>query len=216
MAEHDGLEHLLFGQLLGLGLHHHHRIHGAGHDQVEIALGHLVDHGVEYELAVDHADARGSDGTEEREPRQRQRRGGCDQCDDVGIILHVMGKHRHDDLRLVLEAFHEQRPDGPVDQARGERFLLARAAFTLEKAAGDFAGGVGLLLVVDGQREEVDAGPNAPGGDHGRQHAGVTVLGEHSSVGLTRDAPRFKSELASAPFNFHAMCVEHLVSRFSL
>ena len=33
-----------------------------------------------------------------------------------------------------------------------------RAAFALEEAAGDLARGVGLLLVVDGQREEVEAG----------------------------------------------------------
>ena len=190
--------------------------HGAGHDQVEIALGHLVDHGIEHELAVDDADAGGADGAEERHARQRQRRGSRNQGDDVGIVLHVMGQHRHDDLRLVLEAFHEQRPDRPVDQARGERFLLARAAFALEKAAGNLAGGVGLLLVVDGQREEVDAGSRTFRCDHGRQHAGFAVLGEHGSVGLAGDAPRLKAELASAPFNFHAMCVEHFVSRFSL
>ena len=98
-------------------------------------------------------------GPEERQARQRQRRGGGDQADDVGIVLHVVRQHGDDDLRLVLEALDEQRPDRPVDQARGQRLLLGGAAFALEKAAGDLAGGVGLLLVVDGQREEVDAGP---------------------------------------------------------
>ncbi len=33
--------------------------------------------------------------------------------------------------------------------------VLARTAFALEEAAGDLAGGEGLFLVVDGQREEV-------------------------------------------------------------
>ena len=83
-------------------------------------------------------------------------------ADDVGIVLHVVREHGDDDLRLVLEAFDEQRPDRPVDEARGQRLLLGRTAFALEKAAGDLAGGVGLLLVVDGQREEVDAGLRAP------------------------------------------------------
>ena len=44
--------------------------------------------------------------------------------------------------------------------------------FALEIAAGNAAGGVVLLGVVDGQREEVDAGLRLLGGDHG----GETVV----------------------------------------
>ena len=43
---------------------------------------------------------------------------------------------------------------------------------------------------------------------------GLAVLGEHGGVGLARDAARFKSQLAAAPFNFHALCVEHLSISF--
>ena len=43
VAEHDGAEHHVFVQLLGFQLHHQHRVGGAGDDEVEIALGHLVD-----------------------------------------------------------------------------------------------------------------------------------------------------------------------------
>ena len=64
----------------------------------------------------------------------------------------------HDDLGLVAEALGEQRPDRPVDQARGQHLLLGRPAFALEEAAGDLAGGEGLLLVVHGEREEIVAG----------------------------------------------------------
>ena len=38
--------------------------------------------------------------------------------------------------RLVHEAFGEQRTDGAVDQAAGEDFLLRRASFALDEAAG--------------------------------------------------------------------------------
>ena len=41
MGEHDGAEHLVFRQLLGFGFDHHHRVVGAGDDQVEIAFGDL-------------------------------------------------------------------------------------------------------------------------------------------------------------------------------
>ena len=62
-----------------------------------------------------------------------------------------------DDLGLVAEALGEERADRAVDQARDERLVLARPAFALEVAAGDLARGEGLFLVVDGEREEVDA-----------------------------------------------------------
>jgi hypothetical protein len=52
-----------------------------------------------------------------------------------------MLQHGDDDLRLVLVAIGEQRADRPVDQARGQRLELGRAAFALEEAAGDLAGG---------------------------------------------------------------------------
>ena len=105
MAEHHRLEHLLLGQLLGFQFDHHHRVLGAGDDEVERAFGHLVEHRVQDELAADEADAGRRDGAEEGHARQRQRRRGGDQRQDVGVVLHVMGEHVDDDLRLVLEAF---------------------------------------------------------------------------------------------------------------
>ena len=94
LAEHDGLEHLRFGQFLRLGFDHHHGIAGAGDHEVERALRHLVEHRIEHELAVDDADARGADGAEERQARQRQRGRRGDQGDDVGIILEVVARAR--------------------------------------------------------------------------------------------------------------------------
>ena len=219
MAEHDGLEHLLLGELLGLGLHHHDGIARAGNDEIEVAARHLVDHRVEDVLAVDEADAGGADRAEERHARQRQRRRGRHHADDVGIVLHVVGQHGDDDLGLVLEALHEQRADRPVDEARGQRLLLARAAFAFEEAAGNLAGGVGLLLIVDGQRKEIDAGPGLLLEDHGGEHAGLAVLRQHRGIGLPCDASRLEAQLAAAPLDFHALCFEHLfrlVSRCSL
>ena len=117
-------------------------------------------------------------GPEERHAGEGERRGGRDQRHDVRVVLHVVREHGGDDLRLVLEALDEQRADRPVDQARGQRLLLGGAALALEKAAGDLAGGEGLLLVVDGQGEEVDAGLGVLGGDGGGEHDGLAIVGE--------------------------------------
>ena len=93
VAEHHGAEHHLLGQLLGLGLDHQHRVRGAGDDQVELALRHLVDRRVEHVLAVDEADAGGADRAHERHARERQRGGGGDHRHDVGIVLQVVRQH---------------------------------------------------------------------------------------------------------------------------
>ena len=72
-----------------------------------------------------------------------------------GSFSRSWRQHGADDLGLVAETRREQRPDRPVDEPRGQHLLLGGAAFALEEAAGDLAGGEGLFLVVDGEREEI-------------------------------------------------------------
>ena len=190
---HDRAEHHLFGKFLGLGFDHQHRVGGAGHDEIERALRHFVDHRVEHILAADIADAGGPDRPEEGDAGERQRGGACYHRDDIGVVLHVVGEDGCDDLRLVLEARREERADRPVDQARGQGFLLGRAPFALEIAARDLARGEGLFLVVHGQRKEVDAGPLFLHGNDGGENASLAIGREHGAIGLTGDAAGLKS-----------------------
>jgi hypothetical protein len=88
-------------------------------------------------------------------------------------------QHGDDDLGLVLEALDEQRADRTVDQAADEGFLLGRTAFTLEIAARDLAGGEGLFLVVDGQREEIQARLGRATVDDGGQDDGLAIGGQN-------------------------------------
>ena len=53
VAEHHGAEHHVLGQFLGLGLDHQHRVGGAGDDEVEGRVLHLVQRRIELVLAVD-------------------------------------------------------------------------------------------------------------------------------------------------------------------
>ena len=132
--------------------------------------------------------------------------------DDVGIVLEVVREHGGDDLGLAAEAFGEERADRAVDQARGQRLLLGRPALALEVAAGDLAGGEGLLLVVDGEREEIDARLLLPGGDDGGEHRGLAIGGEHGAVGLAGDPAGFENERTSRPFDLDTLDVEHGMS----
>ncbi len=117
VAEADGAEHDVLGQLLRLGFHHQHAFGGAGDHQVELAVLHLLGGRVQDVLAVDVADAGGGDRAEERDAGQGQRGRAADHRDDVGVVLQVVAEHGGDDLHLVAEALGEQRADRAVDQA---------------------------------------------------------------------------------------------------
>jgi hypothetical protein len=65
MTEHHRAEHDLFAQLLGFRLDHQHRVGGAGDDEVELGVGHLVERRVEDVFVIAEADARRADRTHE-------------------------------------------------------------------------------------------------------------------------------------------------------
>ena len=199
VTEHHGAEHDLFVEFLGFRFHHQHGVGGAGDDQVELGFDHLVERRIEHVFVVGEADAGGADRALERRAGNRQRRGGGDQRQDVGIVFHVVRQHGDDDLGLVAPAVDEQRADRAVDQAGNQRFLFGRTSFALEIAAGNAARGIGLLLVVDGQRQEVDAFARILRGHHGGEHHGLAIGRQHGAVGLTGDLAGFKLEGTATP-----------------
>ena len=201
VSEHHGAEHDVLVELLGFRFHHQHGVGGAGDDQIELGLDHFVQRRVEHVFVVDEADARGADRALEGSARQRQRRGGGDQRQNVGIVLHVVRQHGDDDLGLIAPAVDEQGADRAVDQAGDQRLLLGGTAFALEIAAGNAARGVGLFLIVDGQRQEVDAFPGRLGGDDGGEHDGLAIGRHDGAVGLTGDFSGFKPEGTSTPID---------------
>ncbi len=82
-------------------------------------------------------------------------RAGADHGQHVGIVLLVRGERAGHDLDFVEIRGGEERPDGAVDEAGGENFLGGGPAFPLDEPAGEFAGGVGLFPIIDGEGEEI-------------------------------------------------------------
>jgi hypothetical protein len=215
VTERHGAQHDLLRQLLGLRFDHQDTLDGAGDDEVEVRVGAVLKPWIEDVLAIDIADAGGADRAEERNARDRQRGGTADHRDDIRVILQVVAQYRRDNLSLTAETWMEERPDRPVDQTRGQDLLLARPALALEEAAGDLARGEGLLLIVDCQREEVDAGLRRPLTDHAAQHDGIAVGAEHGAIGLTGDPPGLQNQLAPAPVYFITVNAKHCRSVLS-
>ncbi len=198
VACHHGLQHRLFGKLLGLRFDHQHRIGGAGDDEVEHGILQLLQRRIDDDLVLDIADTGAADRAHERHARQRQRGGGRDHRQNVGIGLHVMAENRDDDLGLAAEVVGKQRADRPIYQARSQRLLIGESPFALQEAAGNAAGSEGLLLIVDRQREEILPRLGGLGGDDRRQYSGLAPTGEHSAIGLAGDTAGFEHEFAPA------------------
>ena len=125
-------------------------------------------------------------------------------ADDVRIVLAIVREHRGDHLRLAGEALREERADRPVDQPRGEDLLLGGPAFALEEATRDLARGEGLLLVVTGEREEVDALPRRPAGGRSHQHDGLAVLDPRRASGLSGDLAGLDDQAAPVKIDLNA------------
>ena len=209
MAEHHRLEHGGLGELLGLRLDHQHGIRRAGDHQIQGGLLDFVDRRVELQLAIDLADAGGADRAHEGNAGERERRRGGDHGEDVGVVLEIMRQHGDDDLRVVAVAGGKQRADRPVDQAGDQRLLFRRPPLALEIAAGDAAGGEGLFLVVDGEREEILPRFRCFEADDGGEHGGLAVGGEHGAVRLAGDPAGLEHELAPGPVDDFAVNFEH-------
>jgi hypothetical protein len=88
----------------------------------------------------------------------------------------------------------EQRADRTVDEARGQRLFFRGTPFTLEEATGDAARGIGLLDVVDGQREKVFAGNRFLGGHRGDEDDGVAHGDDDRGAGLAGDFAGFDGD----------------------
>ena len=171
---------------------------------VDLAIAALGVGRVDDELAVDLTYAHCADGAVERNVRERQRCAGGVDADDVGIVFLVSGEDQRDDLRLVAEAFREERADGAVDLAAGENFTLAGTAFALDESAGDAAACIGVLAVVDGEGEEVDPFLGIRGGYCGCEHHAVTLRDQGCAGGLLGHTASFKGQsLATGKLNCH-------------
>ncbi len=201
VAEHDRAEHHVFGQLVRFRFDHQHRGFRTGDDEVELRARELRLARIQHVRAVDVADPRRADRAVERDAGQRDRRRRADERGNVRIGLRIDRHDRRDDLDIVVEAVREQRPQRPVDEARRQRLLLRRAPLALEEAAGDLACGVGLFLVIDGQRKEILAGLRRTRRDAGDQHDGIAQARHDGAACLAGYFTGFQRQRVTAERN---------------
>ena len=185
LAKLHGSEHVVLGDLLGAGLDHRDEVGRAAQLQVQVGVLALLIGGVDDKLAGLHVAADAHAGKRALEGHAAERHGqrSTHDVDDVEGVDLVGDERGGDDVHLVAEAVREARADRAVDHTSRERGLLTGTALTLKVAARDAAGGVHLLVEVDGQREEVVILAFL-GDDHGVEHRGVALLDQTSAGGL--------------------------------
>ncbi len=173
---------------------------GLDHDEVDAAVlvaasdHHQIEHGIAEmlvrghgdPLAVDEPHADSAERPLEGDRADGQRRRGAVEREDVVGVLLVDRQDRGDDVRLGLEVLAERRAQRPVDQAGGEDGLLGGSPFPPEERAGDAPHRVHALFDVDGEREEVDAFPQAAAGGGGGEHLGAPCRDDDGAVGQLR------------------------------
>ena len=115
----------------------------------------------------------------------------------------------NDDLNFVEEAVRKERTDRTVDQAARQRFLFGRTTFTLEEAAGDLAGGVGLFNVVDREREEVLTGLRFLLGDDRGEDDRIVHAADAGAGRLAGDLTGFERDVVVAEAEGLRDLVEH-------
>jgi hypothetical protein len=156
----------------------------AGHDQLEGGLVALLEGGVRDPGAlggVGHPD--GADGAVEGDAREHQGgRGALMASTSCGLTWSApkMVPTTWTSLRKPLG---ERRAQRAVDEPAGQDGLVRALALPAEERAGDLAGGVGPLLDVDGEGEEVGPLPHGSGRGGRGQQDGVADAGEHGAVG---------------------------------
>ena len=188
----DGLKQDRFGFFLGPALDHDHGLAAGGHNQVQGAFFHLLEGGVDHQIALDPADPHAAEHVGHRDVGNGQGGRGGGDGQNIRVVFLVGGDDRGVHLDFVEETVGKEGADGAVDEAGGEGFLGAGAAFALEPASRDAARGGGLLAVFHRQGEKILARHGLLRPDHGHQHDRLAELGQNGSVGLLGHAARFK------------------------
>ena len=123
----------------------------------------------------------------------------------IGVLLGIGREHHGDDLGFVEEPFGEQRTDRPVDQPAGENFFFRGTSLAFDKAARNFAGGVSVFAIVNGERKEsgsrfglfVSAGAD--------QYHRIAGTNDDRAVRLFGHSACFERDLAIAQINFKSV-----------
>src|SRR5690606_17561393 len=124
--------------------------------------------------------------------------GGCAGGVDRERVVELSrrdAQDRDDDLDLVAQAVDERRAQRAVDETADQDGLRRWTTLTAEEAAGDLAGGIGTLLDVHREREEVEVVLGLLAGARGAQkHRVLVEVGSDGTLCLLRETTGLETD----------------------
>ena len=112
-------------------------------------------------------------------------------------------------LHFIEKAFRKQRADRAVNQARGQCFEFAGAAFAFEKTAGNTASSIRFFKIVNSQRKKVLAWLGIKLCNDGCQHHGAIHVQHDRAARLARDFASFHRDGVLAPLERFCNLIEN-------
>ncbi len=154
VAEFDGAQDVLFGDLLCARFHHHDAALGSGDHDVQLGFAAFRIRRIGHILAVFETHPHTAQDMRERNIGHGQRRAGADNRQGIGILLGVGGEDHGDNLGFVEETVGKQRADRTIDQPAGENLFFGGTPLAFDETARNLAGGVSVFTIVYGEREK--------------------------------------------------------------
>src|SRR5208282_4991688 len=162
------------------------------------AVPHFGVRGIGDEASVDQADAHRAKRAQKWNIGNGQGGRSGVNAANVRIVFGVGGKHEGYNLGLAAETIGEHGTHGPVNLATGQHLAFAHAPFALDESAGNASTGIGVLAIVNREREKVDAFAGFGIGGSGGQYDVVSEAHQGRAVGLLGKFSGFDGELFSA------------------
>ena len=199
MGTVHGIHHDVFGQLVGATFNHADRVGGTGNNQVELGDFHLGTAGVYEGLTLNQADPNTRDGALKGSVRDVECCRSTAHGEGVRIGGLIVRENGTDHLGLVAVVLRELRANRTVNHPRDEGLALVGAALTLEVVSRNGAVSTVAILVLNCERQEVEAGWAAGNSSH--EDSRVAHADDDSAVGLLGHKAGFKSHGTSADFD---------------
>ena len=173
-----------FAHFVHFAFDHHDVVVGGADHEFHVGFLEFVECGVDHELTVHTGHTHFGDGTVEGYVAHGDG-GRCGQAGEaVGSVDSVGGEEDNIDEGVGVVIVREKGTEHTVDQTGGEDFIIARAAFALEEAAGETTGSGEFLFVFNLQWHEIDTFSGFLGRYHGGQKHGVAHAHFYRSIGL--------------------------------
>ena len=212
VSEKYGVEHFLFGDLVGARFDHHDGVFRSAQSEIKAGFFALFVIGVDDVFAVHVSYHDGARGSVERNVGHAQSDGASEHTENFRRDIGIHRKRGRDNGNVVEKSFREQRTYRSVDKTGRKYRLIGRTSFPLFESAGNLAHGVHFLLEIHSEREIIHPFSRGFGHSDVGEHHGVAATDKNFAVAVGAIAADLRGNLAPADNSFENLAFFHFAS----